>query len=308
MLHLVPNDSTAGTLRRALPDADVLGFPDLLTDGRARPFTAETLDAWFADRAQFYAETFGYGGEIECFHAIRDHLAGDETPLTLWAGTTMGDQLFVAWTAALLRALDRHPPVSLVQLIEKPDAYFPFIGAGATSEKELRAAPAAQPLGATELDRYSAAWDAWIAPDPVVLDDFIAKDPKSHLSIALTARVLRFPLEKVGLNWFEEGLLKNVSEKGPRLVYVVGHTMGDRMDSADWVSDAWLFWRLRRMASPALRHPLLQIDQLSLEMHGRNVELTEHGRAVLAGEADAADLNGYDDWVGGVHVQIPPAG
>ncbi len=70
------------------------------------------------------------------------------------------------------------------------------------------------------------------------------------------------------------------------------------------------FWhRVRTLAAGAL--PLVRIeagDAPGSHPPPGSIEITDAGRAVLSGSADAVALNGFDRWLGGVHLQAPPGG
>jgi hypothetical protein len=73
-------------------------------------------------------------------------------------------------------------------------------------------------------------------------------------------------------------------------------SMGDRD------GDVLLLWRLRRLADPALRHPAVTISGGQGSMAGAEVHLTDVGERVARGEVNFVELNGIDEWVGGVHL------
>jgi len=72
----------------------------------------------------------------------------------------------------------------------------------------------------------------------------------------------------------------------------------------DWITwgDAYLFSRLKGLAAPAQRQPLVALTGNPLSMRETEVVLTQTGRAVLEGRANSVALNGIDDWVGGIHL------
>lgn len=70
----------------------------------------------------------------------------------------------------------------------------------------------------------------------------------------------------------------------------------------DWPGDVYLYSRLQRLGSPNSAHPLVSLNAPNRPMRETTVEITEAGRAVLNGEANAVTLNGIDDWVAGVHL------
>jgi hypothetical protein len=68
------------------------------------------------------------------------------------------------------------------------------------------------------------------------------------------------------------------------------------------VGDPYLFSRLRGLASSDLAHPLVTMYGDPYDIRNCEVALTEAGESVLAGRANAVELNGIDDWILGVHL------
>ena len=70
------------------------------------------------------------------------------------------------------------------------------------------------------------------------------------------------------------------------------------------------FWaRVRDLGEAAT--PLVSIDvepRDDLSLPAGTLTITEAGREVLAGRADAVRLNGVDRWLGGVHLSAPVGG
>ena len=74
-----------------------------------------------------------------------------------------------------------------------------------------------------------------------------------------------------------------------------------RLESHYTITDMTLIERLRALASA--RHPLIRLDEGGERWWERGTAtITEEGRAVLDGRADAVALNGIDRWYGGVHL------
>jgi hypothetical protein len=75
---------------------------------------------------------------------------------------------------------------------------------------------------------------------------------------------------------------------------------------SELVGDTLLFDILRALIT--VPHPLLRFAmpvQGSLrnyQFNGSQIEMTDTGRAALAGKADHITLNGIDRWIGGVHL------
>ena len=71
----------------------------------------------------------------------------------------------------------------------------------------------------------------------------------------------------------------------------------------DWPGDVYLYSRLQRLGAPGLRNSAGFLQRYRTDQCAkRRVTITDAGRAVLNGEANAVALNGIDDWVAGVHL------
>jgi len=116
----------------------------------------------------------------------------------------------------------------------------------------------------------------------------------------------RYPDSISGLGRWDLRGLHYVAQHSPNLVRAIGHMLGEVFDcDEDHVGDQWVYWRMRRLASATLAHPLLRFDRDSRAMSGRTVELTSAGRSVLDGEASFIQLNGLVDDIGGVSLNYP---
>ena len=71
------------------------------------------------------------------------------------------------------------------------------------------------------------------------------------------------------------------------------------------------FWRRLQLLAAGDR-PLVTVAVESWEeppaLRSGRVAITEDGRDVLAGRADAVALRGFDRWIGGVHLSAPLGG
>lgn len=74
--------------------------------------------------------------------------------------------------------------------------------------------------------------------------------------------------------------------------------LGDK----DWVGDNWLFCGLQCLADPTLPHPALELTGKRTAIPGTEARLTAEGERFLNGDLNFVELNGIDDWVGGVHL------
>lgn len=82
---------------------------------------------------------------------------------------------------------------------------------------------------------------------------------------------------------------------------MVGFALGYGFDT-DLVGDLYLFSRLLQLSNADLPHPLVSLSGDPNNVRSWEVVLTDAGEAVLAGRANAVELNGIDDWILGVHL------
>ena len=120
---------------------------------------------------------------------------------------------------------------------------------------------------------------------------------------SLKSLLFRFPHLKTGLNRWEEELLRYTRDKGPIVARVIGYTMTHDMEGSDWVGDSYLFSRLRRLADRGVPHPFLSLSGPTTTIRGSEVALTDFGAKALEGAANFVELNGINDWIGGVHLE-----
>jgi hypothetical protein len=74
------------------------------------------------------------------------------------------------------------------------------------------------------------------------------------------------------------------------------------LNENEWVGDNWLFWRLQRLADPALPHRTVTLTGQWATRRGIEARLTPEGEQFLKAQLNFVELNGIDDWVGGVHL------
>jgi hypothetical protein len=164
--------------------------------------------------------------------------------------------------------------------------------------------PPAMSLDDDVLTGLESAWAAITAPTPERLAGLLVArtTPMPLLERSLASLLGRFPSKTTGLSHWDVELLRHTAERGPDAMRVIGHTIGHGMETRDLVGDGYLFARLRSLADTRQPRPLVTLAA-SGRLRGSRVELTNAGRAVLAGTLNALDVNGIDDWVGGTHLE-----
>lgn len=150
----------------------------------------------------------------------------------------------------------------------------------------------------TELARRT--WDALTARTPELLLALTLAPTRAlpFLSPCLRRHLQEFPAPRVGLGLTEfhvlevmggrtmsfSDLFPGVAEREPRR----------------WITDTMLWAMLQDLARAPV--PLLTIEP-GERLFKAQLRLTQAGRDVLGGRADAIALRGIDKWIGGVHLR-----
>lgn len=306
-LHIAPGGYAASLIKQALnlPPGELVVHDDLLSCGPLLPLSS--LNQWQRNREK-YLRTL-YPGDEFPFDAS-DLVTNPERLLaaesvTLWIGTGLAEQLLLALVPQLFRLINVDlKKLRVIQFAHDPISGEEVQGVGLLNPDKLKAHPAASPLNEIALASLDRSWSAVTASTPDRLVKFLVADPGPlpFLQRSLQWLMFRFPDIERGVSSLEIELLKQVAEKGPTAVKVVGFTIIRWIDGLDYVGDAYLFSRLKGLAAPSQRQPLVALTGNPLNMRETEVALTQTGEAVLEGRANSVALNGIDDWVGGIHL------
>jgi hypothetical protein len=265
---------------------------------RLRETYQRTLD--YADRPPFSFASQGRPDLVTSAPVLREAAA-----IVLWVGTGVAEQLLLAWVVQLLRLLQIDPArLRVIQFTQHPASpEFEVYGLGLLDTAALAAHPPAVGVDDETRARLERAWAAVTAPTPDDLAALVAERSQAVplLERSLASLLLRFPSATRGLSHWDTELLRHTAERGPLAVRVIGHTLGQSLETRDLVGDTYLFGRLRYLADPSRPRPLVTLLGPG-QLRGARVDLTDTGRAVLAGTLNAVSANGIDDWVGGTHL------
>jgi hypothetical protein len=306
MLHVTNGDSAVLGIEATGVGGDVVPWRDALHEG---PLPADAGPAELrAVRARFLA---GHGwGDAEAIEAgmrARDERLAEARdtgePIVLWFEHDLYDQL------QLLQILDAVDGAAALEAI-LPDR---FLGAMAPDElAELWDDRAPVRRDQVALARF--AWQAVRAPDPTgiaaLLDTHTAALP--HLAPALRRLLEELPAVEDGLSRTEREALEALAA-GARTPHEV-FAATQRAEEAPFLGDTWMWARLhelgqgeRRLVQTRAGEPLGPPPPLpgSDAFAAAELELTDAGRAVLAGAEDRAAIVPLDRWVGGIHVTGP---
>ncbi len=309
-VHIAPGDSAAGCMKLALRlrPGTLLVNQDSLSCGPLPGLGS--LEEWQCMRARYWQSLYPDGRAFELepeFDVLKNaDVLRDSESIVLWIGTGTDEQLLLAWLVQILRALNVAPSrLRVIQFGRERTKGFEIVGLGELTPDQFRAHPPDVALTATNIAEIDAAWSAVTATDPEALLAFLSGERSSLPSLrrSLKSLMFRFPDIETGLNCWEDELLRYTRDRGPVVARVIGHTMTHDMKYPDRVGDVYLFARLRRLADAQLSRPFLSLSGSATTIRGSEVTLTDAGAKALEGDANFVELNGIDDWIGGVHLE-----
>ena len=312
-IHIANDFVVAGRIRESgINEKNIVLAADSLSHGPVLPIQPPGQST---DRRMFWAD-FLVGADApnipDAFNAIYNSL-GDLTraeAIYLWVGPSLDEQLFFIWSVAVLNDLgiggDKLSCISIVndpadgRSIQSLEALSPT---GFSIAKTL-----GKRLAASEFKFISKAWEALTSSDPVALDNFRKQQtgPFPLMVERLGLLVRRYPLLGKGLSQLDLNLLQFCKDHGPRGITIFAKYLVTFSNHPDRIGDHILCGRLQKLSSPRLHHPLIQIEGNLADLRTVNIQLTPSGNAVLAGEVNNIKLNGADEWIGGVHLAVPP--
>ena len=293
MLHVLNGDSTRTVFERAGLAGDVMVWRDILVEG---PVSVEgdavpALEArlpFLAERLGIDPEDYARGAREQsvALEAAKGH---DE--VVLW----FEQDLFCA--VNLWRLLDwfvRHPVARLSLVYPSLDD---ARGLGAVPPERLAAWFAERtPVSDAMLARGRRAWAAYAGSDPFDTAPLVDHDDDAlpFVRSAFRCHLGRFPSVANGLNEVETATLavlrRGPRDFGPLFRDVSAHPRVRRHGMGDVQFAAAV-----RGLTPLLR--LIGGDVMQAEM-----EITQAGRDVVAGDTDWLGLRRIDTWLGGVRL------
>jgi hypothetical protein len=314
MLHITNGDSTVARIVAGGIAGTVIPWRDPLHVG---PIPADLdLDSLRKVRARYIA-SYNLGTYRQLLADLRGRdrtliTADEHEEVVLWFEHDLHDQF------QLLQILDwfaRHPSNrnrrSLI-CIDRFPGVEPFHGLGQLSGSQMATLfPTRQPVSREQLQLARSAWAAIRSADPTAIEAVIASntDALPFLRSALTRLLEEYPSAQTGLSRTEHQALEALLEGPATPVWLF--QASNAKEDAPFLGDI-IFWTFLYQMSvgphpliastdgPQLPDPLADPD--SAEFAASTIQLTDSGRDVLAGKADAIDLNGIDRWIGGVHL------
>ncbi|MDJ0388389.1 DUF1835 domain-containing protein [Roseomonas sp. E05] len=302
-LHLRCGSDIAPMLRRAGFAGAFLEYADPLCQGPVLP-----REDWLQHRVAFLMEACGeiLGLEPAALAARRLSeeaalaAAARRRRVVLWFEHDSHDQLILARCLAQFAA---NPParLELVVLDRFPGAAR-FIGLGQMPPEALRLLwRQRRPLGPAALKLGAAVWDALRAPEPAGLLRLARSGAPAlpHLAPALRRHCQELPDSRTGLGLTERLILESLAERS-RSLGAVFQDLTLRREPMPWLGDVLFRHLLNRLRQGHL--PLLRGSGGAAAWAQEELELTEAGRAVLAGALDWLALRPPARWLGGIRL------
>ncbi len=290
MLHVTNGESAGESLRRSGVPGRVIAWRDVLHEG---PVPAGlTLAGMSEVRARFLAQW-----DPRSFPAVaasfdeRDGALGSARHVVLWFEHDLYDQLQLL---QILEALSNEPDTAVDMIcIDAFPGIVPFYGLGQLTPMQLASLwPKRQPVTAEQYALGARAWKAFTSPDPGAVLQLLATDIGAlpFLGNALRRLLDEYPAPPTGLGRTERQLLQAVARGARSFAELFPANAAG--EEASFMGDTTVESRLAALIRA--RTPLVTPEPYTL---------TAAGQRVLAGEADARQLNGIDRWIGGVHFK-----
>ena len=317
-LHVLNGDS----VRMSLEHSDVPGafavYAEILHEGRVPPDSGTR--AWREVRSRYLASR-DYLPYADAMHNLevwdgKLEAYGDYDEVVLWFEHDLFDQLLLV---RHLEWFSRQPPgrtaLSLICIGEFP-GFEPFHGLGQLNPEQLTSLLGTrEPVSPEQIALGARTWRAFTASDPVELNALVRTGDTRVLPFLAGAfrRFLEeYPTLSTGLPRTERQILSLLAAESltPARLFVAMQRLEERVFMGDTT-----FWkRVLDLASGATPLVLPDVEPLEEDPSGQlalpngMVSITDAGRAVLAGSADWVRLDGFDRWLGGVHLSAPPGG
>lgn len=287
-----------------IPEKELLVQHDVISCGPVRAFASRS--EWISTRDDFWQEVCG-GPALEEFPedlVVDAEAIARADRVTLWIGAGLSDRLLMPTVLKLGEVVGFDlPPIDTMEITSHKTLSVPVLGWGMLRAGDI-GRPVARPATSDRLVRARRAWAGLTAQTPAsLLSCLDAIDDDAELSAAMFTLIGRYPDSATGLSHWDAALMAGVSNGGNDAFAIIGGAIGANHHWLDPVGDAYLFWRLRRLASRELAEPLLTLSgDLNTPRACRAVP-TAFGIEVRDGRANHVEVNGVDDWIGGVHLR-----
>jgi hypothetical protein len=320
LLHVLNGDCTRAGLERSGVPGDVTVWADVLHEGPTPAGLSRA--AWRSVRARHLASLDGQSEQqilegLQRWDAALDRYR-EYDEMVFWLEHDLFDQLLLIRHLHWMSTLNDRTSIkfSLICIDSFPGVEH-FTGLGPLRPEQLATLLDVRvPISEDQIAVGQTAWDAYCAPEPLRLQQWLHADTAAVRSVrlqpdlgelpllrgALVRHLQDYPAFRDGLARSERQILTAVDEGA--LSPLSAFRATQRMEERIYMGDATLWSIMRRLA--VAREPLLTITSTEgpwrETLPNAQLELTRTGREVLRGRADHVAINGIDRWMGGVHL------
>lgn len=310
MLHMVNGEATARILERTKIKGQIFSFKDALISGPA-PATKNRHE-FRAVRAEHLSMSYGVKSSLCQKDLVQQDAVLESTKrqdeVVLWFEHDLFCQLNLLYLLDWFnQAKLKKTCINLIN-IGRFAGRKNFRGLGELTPDELASLFSyREHVTGAQLTLASKAWQAFCSPNPTGIELLLHGDTSTLPALrgALADHLNRFPstsnglgrIEQQSLQFIDAGLEK-FAELFPRFTAA---------ENSYGLGDAQLWTTLFNLSRGP--QPLLTLNSAAAGAALRPefakkaaFRLTKTGRAVLAGKEDLVNLNGIDEWLGGVHL------
>ena len=321
-MNILNGDSAAGLFRQAfdMPSENMMVFRDVLSCGPIKPFKDE--DSWVLYREEYWhriladndIEPYSFHGSHRDLFACFEELKNVEE-IRLWIGSSLSDQLLLAFLVSLLVQHNIDPSkLSVFQFYKLDGLNYEIHGIGLLHPDNIKRYSEPIKLSKEMIGVCLDAWNTVIDTSPESLIAFLNRDTTDLplMSRAMSRLLYRYPSITNGLTYWDEALLSYVTSSRRKAARIIGgamcHDKDDKNEWADRVGDLSLFSWLKDLARPTLAQPLIEMSSMDFGMRETEVNILQFGVDVKEGRENKVKANGINDWVGGVHLESSSGG
>ncbi|MCE5323770.1 DUF1835 domain-containing protein [bacterium] len=309
-LHLQCGDVSAESLRRSGVPGVVRVWYDAFCEGAVPDVPVD--DSWFKLRSDTFIDWFDNPENAAAsfrnmYNQLNEYTDYEE--VILWFDACLYDQTILIHHLDWFSHRDMgDTKLSLICIGEYPGMP-KFKGLGELKPDQMASLlDTRHEVTKHELDLGAQAWKAYRSDDPTAIEDFLSQDTSAlpYIASALKRHLQRFPSVRNGLGREQQEALEVITQGYHKFGDIFWHVSD--MEDPPYFGDIMLFNRLEPLAHGS--SPLIKIEGLE-NIQNRNkawpvdklsMYLTDTGRDVLDGKSDWIEINGIDQWFGGVHL------
>lgn len=312
-LHILNGDGTAAPFSKSkLAEEDTLIWREAMMEGPIH----ESKDFW-RTRGLYFSKMYKRYGESASSYfkkVIQENAKleklSEYTHVVLWFEFDVFCQINLLFLLNHLSGLEiDHLQLSVVSPgQEQEGANFHGMGEG-TPEKIEQWYSQRVEVSDEMLKKAQELWKVYNSDTPEQLDTIVSAGEIEffpHLRKSFAAHLSRYPSFKNGLNTIEQALLDIIEEKKPTKI---GHILRPfwELHSVYGLGDSQLVNYLEKLSPMLVTFNGESIkaftEEQVLDFNGE-IELTELGKAVRAGNRDWLEYGYPNEWLGGVHLAV----